>query len=142
MIHPPLQACRQRKWETAAVTFAVVVVVAIPIALAALAMSSPVAAERWLSSYEPIVYLETSTSAEEAEALRAEIEAWSLVQSAEVRSPVEAHKVLQKRLGEGVVGDLGVTPAMLPTSVVVHPAVPPSFCSSATCGDCGRLIAN
>lgn len=124
MIQPPLQACRQRKWETLAISFAVVVVVAIPVALAALAICSQAAATRWLSSYAPIVYLDGNVTAEEAAALRAEVEAWPLVQSATLRQPEDAHNTLVARLGQGVVEDLGVTSAMLPSSIVVEPAVP------------------
>lgn len=124
MIQPPLQACRQRKWETLAISFAVVVVIAIPVTLAAFALSARSAAESWLSSYAPIVYLDGNVSAEEAEALRAELNDWPLVASATLRKPQDAHEMLAARLGQGVVDDLGVTPAMLPLSIVLDPAVP------------------
>lgn len=124
MIHPPLQACREHKWETAAVAFAVAVVIAIPVALAVVALCAQSAAAQWLASYTPIVYLEPDVTRERADALADEIAAWPLVKQAEVRAPEQAHTVLMQRLGEDVVSELGVTPSMLPTSILIEPALP------------------
>jgi cell division protein FtsX len=124
MIQPPLQACADRKWQTAAVSFAVMVVIAIPLALAVSALCARSAAADWLASYTPVVYLEADASSEQAEKLAAEMREWPLVATVEVRTPDGAHADLTDRLGEDVVAELGVTPGMLPTSILLQPAVP------------------
>lgn len=105
-------------------TFAVVVVVAIPVVLALTALCAQSAATQWLSSYTPIVYLEADTSGASAQALAQELGEWSLVKEAVVRAPEDAHAVLVARLGADVVTELGITPTMLPTSIVLEPALP------------------
>lgn len=124
MIHPPLEACRQRKWETIAVAFAVVVVVSIPVSLAVFALCAQSAATQWLASYTPIVYLEPGTTEAQAEALASEISGWSLAESATVRTPQVAHSTLNERLGADLVEQLGITPSMLPMSILVEPSMP------------------
>lgn len=124
MIRSPLEVCRERKWETMAVSFAVIVVLAIPLSIALVSLCTRSAVEDWLGEYTPIVYLQPQTSSEAAGELADEVRQWPLVADAVVRPPTEAHGDLVRRLGEGSVEELGVTPQMLPASVVVEPSVP------------------
>jgi cell division protein FtsX len=124
MIRSPLEAVRERKWETASVSFAVVVVLAIPISIALASLCTRSAVEDWLREYTPIVYLQPETSPEAAEELAAEVGSWPLVASSTIRQPKQAHGDLVRRLGEESVQELGVTPGMLPTSIVIEPSVP------------------
>lgn len=124
MIRSPLEVCRERKWETVAVSFAVVVVLAIPLSIALVSLCTRSAVEDWLGEYTPIVYLQPETSSESAKELAAEIGEWPLVAEASVREPEQAHADLVRRLGEDSVTELGVTSAMLPTSIIVEPSVP------------------
>lgn len=124
MIQAPLEACRARRWETAAVCFALMVVTAIPMTLGVSAICAREAATDWLEGYAPVVYLVPGTSAETANKLAAELAEWPSVAQAELREPKDAHAVLTARLGEELVTELGVTPAMLPRSIVLEPSVP------------------
>lgn len=124
MIRSPLEVCRERKWETAAVSFAVVVVLGIPLGFTLFALAAYDAAEQWLESYTPIVYLAPDTSEEAANKLAQEIAEWPLVAAATVRTAEEAHGALEERLGVDSIQHLGVTAGMLPTSIVLSPAVP------------------
>ncbi len=124
MIRSPMEGCRERKWETASVSFAVVVVLAVPLAIALFAFSAHEAAREWLADYTPIVYLAPQTSPESAAALADELSEWPLVASAAVREPAEARVALIERLGEDAVESLEITDGMLPTSIVIEPAVP------------------
>lgn len=124
MIRSPMEICRERKWETASVTFAVIVVLAIPLCIALVGLCGHSAAEDWLRSYTPVVYLEPDASAEDAASIAREIGEWSLVEEATVRDPAGAHAALVERLGEDTVTELGITPAMLPTSILVRPSIP------------------
>jgi cell division protein FtsX len=124
MIRSPLEVCRERKWETAAVSFAVVVVLAIPLSIALVSLCTRSAVEDWLGEYTPIVYLQPETSPEAATELANEIAEWPLVATASVREPKQAHADLVRRLGDESVEELGVTVGMLPASVVIEPSVP------------------
>ena len=123
MIRSPLEVCRERKWETAAVSFAVIVVLAIPLSLSLISLTAYETAEQWLSRYTPIVYLAPGTSDEAAAKLAAEVRAWPLVANADVRAPGDAYRALEARLGADSMQQLGVTEGMLPTSIVLQPAV-------------------
>lgn len=124
MIRPPLEACRERKWETIAVSFAVIVVLAIPLSIGLAAICARSAAADWLRAYTPIVYLQPDVTDQQTQALAREVTGWRFVDKAEVRTPQQAAADLEHRLGKGAVRELGITAPMLPTSIVVHPAVP------------------
>lgn len=124
MIQSPMQICRERKLETLAVVFALILALLVPGMLGLAALLGGSTASSWLQAYEPIVYLEAGVDDDAAEALRAEVEGWSTVASARIRGPKEAHAALADRLGEETVQGLGVAPGMLPTSLVLEPAAP------------------
>lgn len=124
MIRSPLDACRERSWETLAVAFAVVVVLAIPLSIALTSICARSAAEGWLASYTPMIYLEPDAESEAVESLRDEIANWPLVESATVRTAEQAHGDLVARLGEETVTELGVSAEMLPRSISIAPSVP------------------
>ena len=124
MIDAPLEACRSRRLETAGVALAIIVLLAFPTALALTALCTHGAATQWLAEYRPVVYLTADAQAADADALASEIAAWPLAADAQVRAPAQARADLSTRLGENVVSDLGISPAMLPYSVLVTPRYP------------------
>ncbi|MFW5968631.1 MAG: permease-like cell division protein FtsX [Persicimonas sp.] len=96
----------------------------LPSALALVACVTTEVADGYLDAFRPVVYLEAGAQTDEADALVDELQSWSAVKSATVRTPGEAHADLNERLGPDETARLGVDEGMLPYSIVVEPTVP------------------
>jgi cell division protein FtsX len=80
--------------------------------------------EARMSEYRPVVYLDASAGAEDAKALRNEIDNWTGVDSVELREPSDAFELMRERLGDREVAELGLASSMFPYSLVVEPQNP------------------
>lgn len=124
MIRPALTICRERRLETAAAVFALSLALFLPGVLATVWAVSNDVASTWLESYEPIVYLEADVSEAQITGLESELAGWSTVEEVTRRSPEQAHRELQGELSEETVAELGVSPSMLPHSLILTPSAP------------------
>ncbi|MBA2664857.1 MAG: hypothetical protein H0U74_21390 [Bradymonadaceae bacterium] len=124
MLRPALHTFYDCKLHTGVVTVLLAIALVAPGTLALFAACSHSAANQWLSSYQPIVYLAPGTAAEAAQKLVDELTDWSTVAAVTQRTPAEALKQLRERLGNDHVRELGITEAMLPQSLILRPAIP------------------
>jgi cell division protein FtsX len=127
MIRPASHALRERPYETAAVVLLLSLALVVPGVMLLLGARAHAHALGWLSAYEPVIYLSTELGDKRddtAQALRSEVEAWSMVESARVRAPAQALEELRAKLGAERVQQLGLSEAMMPTSVILSPVVP------------------
>lgn len=124
MIRPALQACRQRRLETAAIVFCVSLALLIPGALATGWAALDDFATTWLTDFEPIVYLRAEPESGAYASLARELEGWPEVAEARLRTPAEAYADLETRLGAERLAELAIRPNMLPTSIVLTPRTP------------------
>jgi len=124
MIRSPLHVCRERKIDTGAAVVAVTLSLLLPSLLLLGGVCARASATAWLEAYRPVVYLQSGTTDADAKALADELSGWASVHGATVRDPADAYASLVDRIGEDRVGDLGLSPDLMPTSIVVEPAMP------------------
>lgn len=127
MIRPASHALKERPYETAAVALLLALTMILPGVMLLAGARVHAHALGWLSAYEPVVYLSPEVGEDRdalTEALRTEVESWSMVDSARVRAPAQALEELRGKLGAERVQQLGLSEAMMPTSVILSPVVP------------------
>ena len=125
MIRPAVDALKARRFETLAVTLLLSLAAMLPGALAISGANAHAHASGWLEAYQPVIYLEPEGVAQaQVQALRAEVEAMPMVRTARLRAPDQALEELRAKLGPERVQQLGLSEAMMPTSLVLEPMVP------------------
>ena len=124
MIQPAMHACRKSPWQTLAVVLAASVSLLLPGFIAFSAAAARDTAAGWIESFNPVIYFKSSADAQTVGAVKTEIEEWAPVGEVRLRKGADAVKDLEKRLGPERVRELGITGAMLPSSLVIVPSTP------------------
>ncbi|AWV88326.1 permease-like cell division protein FtsX [Bradymonas sediminis] len=124
MLRPANEALKERLFESATATTVLAFSMIIPCLIALFGVFFADTAKSYLSVYRPVVYLSAEAGEAQAKQLAEEVGKWSGVGEVEVRAPQQAFETLQQRVGEQEVSRLGVTPKMLPYSLVLVPTVP------------------
>lgn len=124
MLRPANHALKQNLFESATATTVLAFSMLIPCLIALVAVLFADTATSYMSAYRPVVYLSAEAGDPEAAALAEELGGWSEVGEVEVRDPQKAFEILQERIGEQEIARLGVSPKMLPYSLVLVPTIP------------------
>lgn len=124
MLRPPVEALKTHKFQSATTILLLAFTLIVPCLTALIAASISDAAADYLRDYRPIVYLEPELNEARAEEIARELQGWSSVGEARLRSPDSAYELLQERLGEQEIAQLNMSPEMLPWSVEVVPGTP------------------
>ncbi|MEM1350487.1 MAG: permease-like cell division protein FtsX [Myxococcota bacterium] len=123
MIQEPRQQLQRRGAATLTIVLVAALAMALPGALALVALVSQSVASSWVQAYEPVVYFAQVATAEDRARLVDELVSLDGVAEVVARSPEDALTELRERMGPERVQTLGVDPAMLPYSARVLPAV-------------------
>lgn len=124
MLRPANHALKERLFESATATTVLAFSMLIPCLVALFGVFFADTAKSYLSVYRPVVYLSAEAGESQASELAEELGKWSAVGEVEVRDPQQAFEILQERIGEQEISRLGVSPKMLPFSLVLVPSVP------------------
>lgn len=124
MIQPPVEALKQRRWESIAILLLLTTALTLPSLLLLTTARAESHLATWLTSYHPVVYIQEGTSPEQITLLHDELRARADIAAITKRSPADALAQLQTSLGPEHVTHLGLSEAMLPTSLVITPQVP------------------
>lgn len=121
MIRSYAQSLKSHPLESLAIITLWVMMLAMPGALAQGALIAQDSVTAWLDHYQPVVYIADDVEPQAIKALSEELAAWPGVASVEHRSPAQAVELLSERLGPEEVQRLGISAAMMPSSLIIKP---------------------
>lgn len=124
MLRPANDALKHKLFESLSATSVLAFSMLIPCLVAIFGVVCADTARSYLRAYQPVVYLSAGAGETQAATLAEELGDWSGVAEVEVRAPEQAFDTLRERLGEQEVSRLGITPKMLPYSLVLVPTLP------------------
>ena len=124
MIRPYAQPLRRHPLVSLAIILLWALTFVLPGLLVMGAVTGEHATRAWLEGYQPVLYLTPQAPADQVQALVHELEAWPGVAQVSRREPAQARALLVERLGAEEVQRLGITEAMMPTSLLIQARVP------------------
>jgi cell division protein FtsX len=124
MLRSPNDALKANKFQSITAISVLAASLLIPCLTVLFAAFFADAATTYLSAYDPVVYLSAEVDDDKAAKLAEEFDGWATVGEARLRSPERAFEILRERVGEQEIARLGISPQMLPFSVVLEPALP------------------
>lgn len=122
MIESPLEIFKRNRAQTFSMIVALAAALIFPCLAFMVVFGGQDVASRWIESYQPVVYLVPDATEAQVKDLRAELESWPSVSEVVLRSPAQAKRSLETRLGRDSIESLGISDSMLPTSMILVPS--------------------